>query len=239
MRTGARRTRPRPADPLEVYRLLLARFGPQHWWPGETPFEVTVGAVLTQNTAWKNVEKAIGRLKAAGLLHPEGIAGVSLPKLQSLIRSSGYFRQKSRRLRGLVRAMIRDGGSFDQALRWEQGRLRTWLLAQDGVGPETADSIVLYAAGRPSFVVDAYTRRIAGRLPLALDAEGPYEHIRRYFEETSPRDAAHYNEFHALLVRLAVTHCRKTPDCRGCPLERHCARLGVTESKPAPRGPRR
>lgn len=210
----------------EVFDRLLTRFGPQAWWPGETPFEVMVGAVLTQNTAWSNVERAIAHLKGADLLDPTQIAAVPLGDLASLIQSAGYFNVKARRLQSLCRALIVAGG--EPALRGlGTAELRAWLLGVHGIGPETADDILLYAFERPVFVIDAYTRRIFERLGLLSGGEG-YEAIRAGFEAVLPPAAALFNEYHALLVRQGKDVCRTHPRCGDCVLATACrARPGA------------
>jgi endonuclease-3 related protein len=186
--------------------------------------EICAGAILTQNTAWTNVEKALAGLQGAGLLPAERIADCRLPRLAELIRPSGYYRQKARRLRDFF---ARARGEHPEGLRrWflsaPAEELRRELLSYKGVGPETADSIVLYAAGLPSFVIDAYTRRIGERVGLGRGRD--YDRWKSIFEKQLPRRADVYNEYHALLVRLAKERCRKTaPLCPGCPLKKECA----------------
>ena len=204
----------------EVFDLLLARYGPQHWWPGETPFEVMVGAVLTQNTAWTNVERAIANLRTAGILDAEAILSLEPSVLGELVRPAGYFNVKARRLQALCRFLV-DAGGEPTLREWDTPRLRKSLLAVHGVGPETADDILLYAFERPVFVVDAYTRRLGARLGL-LDGGAGYEHIRQAFEGALGPDVALFNEYHALIVRHAKVHCRPRPRCEGCPLAGVC-----------------
>lgn len=211
-------------DWLRPHDLLLARHGPQHWWPGETPFEVMVGAVLTQNTAWGNVEKAIAHLKAAGALACPAMLALADDELAELIRPAGYFNVKARRLKALC-AFLAGHGVADAPERLagpdSQAALRRDLLAVHGIGEETADSILLYALGLPSFVVDAYTRRAFGRLGLLAGGE-PYGEIQRLFEARLPHDVRLYNEYHALIVRLGKEHCRPRPRCADCPLRTIC-----------------
>lgn len=216
---------PQPPDNLaprllDLFERLLAAFGPQHWWPGETPFEVLVGAVLTQNTNWGNVERAINNLKARGLLSLEALRALPTGDLAELIRPAGYYNLKAGRLRNLLDLLARDFGSDLEALwRLPLTQARAALLSSKGVGPETADSILLYAGGLPSFVVDAYTFRVLGRHGLAepgLD----YHCLRTRFMQNLPAEPALYNEYHALLVRLGKHHCKKSvPQCQECPLE--------------------
>ena len=204
-----------------VGRVLYDAFGPQHWWPGETPFEVMVGAVLTQNTNWGNVERAIAQLKTAGLLHPRGLARCPRRRLARLIRSSGYFNVKARRLHELVAWLaprLDENNDVVASLRpMRTPNLRTALLEISGVGPETADSILLYALNRRVFVVDAYTRRFLSRHGLIAPRAG-YEEIRALFEKNLPRSRKLYNEYHALIVRLGNEICRPKPRCDACPL---------------------
>ena len=206
---------------VEIYQRLLSAYGPQGWWPADTRFEVMVGAILTQATAWRNVERAIQRLKAAGALSPERMARLSEGELAELIRPAGFFRQKTRRLRALLR-LIGQHGSVERLLSLPAGELRRELLAVPGVGPETADSILLYAAGYPVFVVDAYTKRILHRLGLLSGEKAGYEEVQELFESNLPRDPKLYGEYHALLVRHAKEHCRARPRCPGCPLAPVC-----------------
>ncbi len=204
---------------MEVYRRLLSRFGPQHWWPGESPLEVMVGAVLTQNTAWPNVEKAIRALKQDGHLSLAALDRMPEEALAELIRPCGYFRIKARRLKNLVTVAARKGrGDLDSFLSLPTGELREALLSTSGIGPETADSILLYAAGRPVFVVDAYTRRVLSRHGW-IQPKDSYEAIQTMFMERLPPEPSLYNEYHALFVALGKSHCRPNPRCRGCPLE--------------------
>ncbi len=203
----------------DLHRRLRARYGPLHWWPAETPFEVCVGAVLTQNTAWSNVEKALAALRAAGLLEdPRAMLALPERRLAALLRPAGYFRVKARRLRALLRWLLDRGGDAAAALRGDPARLREDLLGVHGVGRETADSILLYAGGHPVFVVDAYTRRVLGRHAL-FDPAADYDAIRAWFEANLPRDAALFNQFHAEIVVAGKDHCRPRPRCEGCPLE--------------------
>ncbi len=203
----------------DVYRRLLDSLGPQHWWPGETPFEVMVGAVLTQNTNWQNVEKAIGNLREADLLEPAALYAVPIEELEELLRPAGYFRIKARRLRSLLASIMdRYGGDLDAMFATSMGVLREELLAVNGIGPETADSILLYAGGMPAFVVDAYTHRILSRHGW-VDLEADYHQIQDFLQSRLADDPALFNEFHALLVFVGKHYCRKRgPRCDECPL---------------------
>ena len=203
---------------LAIYRRLDRRFGPQGWWPAETPFEVIVGAILTQNTAWKNVERAIANLKAKRLLTVSALNAVPEGELAVLIRPSGYFNQKAKRLKRMAAFIVdRFAGSLDRMFSGDPGRLRETLLAVNGLGPETVDSILLYAGNLPVFVVDAYTRRIFSRHGL-IGAEASYDAIQAAFMRALPHDAALFNAYHALIVRTAKVYCKKDPDCAACPL---------------------
>lgn len=204
-----------------VYDNLLAAHGPQGWWPADTPFEVMVGAILTQNTAWTNVEKALGHLTSRIPLTPEAVLGVPEPELAALLRPVGYFNVKAARLRAFCEALLAAGG--EGALAGEDtASLRHRLLAMHGVGPETADDMLLYAFARPVFVVDAYTRRLFGRLGL-LDGTETYEAIRALFEHALGPDRVLFNEFHALIVRHAKDICRaRRPLCAECVLRADC-----------------
>jgi len=204
----------------EVYRRLLDALGPQQWWPGETPFEVMVGAVLTQNTNWQNVERAIDNLRRADLLTPQALYEVPVEELEELIRPAGYFRVKARRLHSLLEFFVtRYDGSLEAMLATPLETLREELLAVHGIGPETADSILLYACELPVFVVDAYTYRVFSRHGwIGFDAD--YDTIQDLFQGGLPADAAMFNEYHALLVHLGKHFCRKrSPKCEECPLE--------------------
>ena len=208
-----------PTDLRTYYDALFAAHGPQYWWPGRSAFEVIVGAILTQNTSWTNVEPAIRNLRREKLLTPRAMETVSLARLARLIRSSGYFRQKAKKLKCFVRFLRSEyGGSLTRMFRTPTAALREKLLAVHGIGPETADSILLYAGEHPVFVVDAYTRRLLERHQLATRAQS-YEEIRRLFEGSLPGDAPLYNEFHALIVRTGKEYCRtRNPRCSECPL---------------------
>ena len=202
------------------YRRLLAAHGPQHWWPGRTRFEVIIGAILTQNTAWVNVEHALSKLRHEKLLTPRAIENVSFVRLARLIRSSGYFRQKAKTLKAFVQFLRgKYASSLTRMFNASTEPLREQLLAIRGIGPETADSILLYAGNHRVFVVDAYARRILERHQLA-PPKLPYEHIRKFFEQNLPKEVSLYNEFHALIVRTGKEYCRKqNPRCGECPLQ--------------------
>ena len=230
------------ALPLEAHRLLLARYGPLGWWPAESPLEVCVGAILTQNTAWSNAERALGNLRAAGLLG-DARALLALPeaRLAGLLRPAGSFRVKARRLRALLRWILARGdGDPRAALRGDPARIRADLLAVHGVGPETADALLLYAGGHPVFVVDAYARRVAGRHGWRDPGED-HDRMRAWFESGLPRDPRVLNELHAEIVTVGKEHCRPVPRCDGCPLEPLLPRGGplplpaATRRRAAPR----
>jgi endonuclease-3 related protein len=209
----------------EIYHILLNHFGPQYWWPGDTQFEIITGAILTQNTSWANVEKAINNLKGAHLLTPESLHHLDTYQVAELIRPAGYFNVKAKRLKGFVDWLFEkhDGRLANlETINTEQ--LRAELLAVKGIGCETADSILLYAFGRPIFVVDAYTARIAIRHEL-IDPDADYEQLRCLFQSNLPDNVQLFNEFHALLVRLGKEFCRPNPKCQSCPLEKLPHRL--------------
>ena len=203
---------------VRIHRLLLDAYGPQHWWPADTPFEMMVGAILTQNTAWTNVEKAIDNLKRADALDARAMLAISEIRLRELIRPSGFFNQKAARLRGFCTFYLDQGGEAGIAGLDDP---RDALLALHGIGPETADSMLLYALHTPVFVIDAYTRRIFTRLGLA-DPQVPYEELQTFFHARLPLDAPLFNEYHALIVQHAKQHCRSKPRCEGCPLRHDC-----------------
>jgi endonuclease-3 related protein len=203
---------------LRMYRLLLEHYGDLRWWPGETPFEIAVGAVLTQATNWRNVEKAIRNLKERGLLSPAAVVRAGAEELEEAVRPSGFFRVKAKRLRAFAEFVHSTSGGTLESLAGENPRaLRGKLLGIAGIGEETADSILLYGLGMPVFVVDAYTRRILGRHGL-LDGGERYGDIQRTFAAALPEDPRVYNRCHALLVQTGKDHCRKIPRCGGCPL---------------------
>src|SRR5213594_3093886 len=206
----------------EVYGRLLERYGPQHWWPAETAFEAIVGALLMQQTSWRNVEVAIGNLRRAGLLEVRSLAEAPVSVIRRHVRIAGLYRTKPARVRAFCRHLLeRSGGDLAGYFGRPTDVVRADLLAQDGVGPETADSILLYAGGHPVFVVDAYTERIGTRIGL-FRTDG-YRAIQGYFEQRVPRDLAMYQEYHALLVRHAKTLCRRTnPACAECPILSLC-----------------
>jgi len=203
---------------LDLYKRLFSSFGPRHWWPGDSPFEIAVGAILTQNTAWRNVEKAIANLKKKNLLSAEAIYSLPVEDLAAQIRSAGYYNIKAKRLKHFVDFLFREsGGNLDRLLTWDLHISRNELLSINGVGPETADSILLYAANKPTFVVDAYTRRILSRHRL-MPEEVSYDEVRSFFMDSLEPDVYIFNEFHALLVHLGHTFCTKRkPKCSACP----------------------
>jgi endonuclease-3 related protein len=212
---------------MEVYRTLRRRNGHLGWWPGRTRLEIIVGAILTQNTAWTNVEKAIRNLRAARLLSLQALRGVPEATLARAIRPSGYFRQKARKLKAFIAFLDEAyGGSLRRMARAQPERLRRELLGVWGIGRETADSILLYAFGHPVFVVDAYTRRILSRHGW-IHPRADYEEIRRLFEERLPRDPELWNDYHAQLVWVGKFHCRAAARCQGCPLEGFLPRAGA------------
>jgi endonuclease-3 related protein len=211
-----------------IYDALLARYGNLNWWPAKTPYEVIVGAVLTQNTAWGNVEKAISNFD--GDLSPERVMNLNMNALIEIIRPAGFFNQKAVYLREVTAWFGRYGFSVSAVRKLPLAQVRAELLSVRGVGHETADSILLYAFDFPSFVIDAYTTRLLSRLPI--DAGKGYEKIKAYFESNLPRDVEIYNNFHALIVVNAKEHCRKKPVCEWCPLLRlNCRAAGLAEER--------
>jgi endonuclease-3 related protein len=210
---------------LHIYRRLFAAYGPQHWWPAESPFEVMVGAVLTQSARWENVEKAIVNLKNAGMITPAAIRNENAVALAELIRPSGYYHDKAAKLQALVNWLSASCGDNLSLLRpLETDELRRQLLSVHGIGPETADSILLYAVGKPVFVIDAYTRRIAARLGLASECK-TYADYQSFFVDNLPLEIQLFNEYHALLVRLAKEHCKTRALCAGCCLSVMCLKV--------------
>jgi len=218
----------------DVYRRLLERYGPQHWWPAESRFEVMVGAVLTQSAAWHNVEQAIFRLKAAGALTPAAIRSTPQEELASLVYSSGYYNAKARKLKALARYLgERFDDDIDAMSREAPASLRAELLDVHGIGEETADDILLYAAGAPVFVIDAFTRRLVDRLGIA-PPEASYSGYQALFEEALPAAAEMFGEYHALIVAVVKDACRKEPRCAGCCLLEVCP---TGKARAAARGP--
>lgn len=228
-----------PASLTSIFASLKHHFGDLHWWPADHPFEVVVGAILTQNTAWTNVEQAIANLKAARALSPAELLMLGRSDLETLIRPAGFFRQKTDYLLRFSSFLVEHcDGKVANLCQGTLDTARRRLLALKGIGPETADSILLYAAHRPSFVVDAYTRRIFARLGLLRGNES-YASIRAMFMEILPPDAGLYNEYHALIVQLAKTLCRKhKPLCNRCPLVSDCPYGQMEGQQPASKLPR-
>jgi len=216
---------------VDIYRRLFARFGPQHWWPAEEPFEVIVGAILTQSAAWGNVEKAIANLEAAGALLPTKLRRLPLSRLAKLVHPCGYYNAKALKLKSFAFWL---GNHFDDDLDKlfanDTDDLRQQLLSVHGIGQETADSILLYAANKPVFVVDAYARRILGRIGLT-PAKDSYAGYRAFFMDSLPADVKLFNEYHALLVRLGKDVCRRRPLCSQCCLSDIC-QLALTSPSP-------
>ena len=203
---------------LDLYSRLFEAFGPRYWWPGDSGFEVAVGAILTQNTAWRNVTKAIKNLKDKGLLSPEALYHVPVEDLASVIRPAGYYNIKAQRLKHFMQFLFRESaGNLDRLLAEDLDTLRSKLLSINGIGPETADSILLYAGNKTTFVVDTYTKRILFRHSL-IPEEASYDEVRNFFMDCLEPDAAMFNEYHALLVHLGHAFClKKNPKCSGCP----------------------
>jgi endonuclease-3 related protein len=204
---------------MSYYGAMSEALGPMRWWPAGTPFEVIVGAILTQSTAWGNVERAIENLRAARMINPSAMMAVRTSRLASLVRPSGYFRQKAKKLKAFVRFLQAEyEGSLTRMFETPTLELREKLLSVHGIGPETADSILLYAGNHPVFVVDAYTHRIFGRHGIT-SGKPDYEKVRSHFEAALPRQPQLYNEFHALIVNTGKNWCRKgVPRCGECPL---------------------
>ena len=208
---------------LAVYKRLFAVFGPQHWWPAQSPFEVMVGAILTQSAAWTNVEKAISNLKTANALSPEVIRRLNLEEVAALVRPSGYFNAKAKKLKAMAEWFGETyGDDVDRMAAQQAAVLREQLLGVHGIGPETADSILLYATGKPVFVIDAYSRRVIDRIGILPDS-GSYAGYQTLFMKNLAADTNLFNEYHALLVRLGKESCRKIPICPSCPLKTVCA----------------
>lgn len=204
---------------FKIYQALRKQYGHRHWWPGDTPFEVMVGAILTQNTAWINVERAIQNLRQHGLLTPQSLLRISQSRLAKEIRPAGYFNVKAVRLKNFVRFFFSEYGGSVKRMSRERGlRLREKLLKVNGIGEETADSILLYASGKPFFVVDAYTRRVFMRHRYLKGIE-KYQEIQALFERLLPRNVRLFNDYHAQIVQVGKDFCRKAPRCGECPLQ--------------------
>jgi endonuclease III related protein len=204
---------------LNLYQHMLAAFGHRHWWPADSPFEVCVGAVLTQNTAWKNVAKAVANLKQAGALDAVTIYRSSHEELAGWIKPAGYFNVKAVRLRNFVNHLVeRHDGSMDSLFAAEIETLREELLSIKGIGKETADSMILYAAGKPIFVVDAYTKRVLKRHGLMPQGPEDYDYVQELFHRNLQREVPLYNDFHAQFVAVGHHYCKRRPFCEQCPL---------------------
>jgi endonuclease-3 related protein len=203
---------------MEIYRKLYQAYGPRNWWPGETSFEVMVGAILTQNTSWRNVEKAIQKLKAKRVLNPQGIYDMKRSQLASLIKSSGYYRIKADRLKSFIDFLFEEyDGDLKKMNRRKLVELRKKLLGVKGIGPETADSILLYGLKKPIFVVDAYTKRVLSRHGV-ISEKASYEEIQKLLMDHLPLDEKLFNEYHALIVQAGKMVCKKIPRCDICPI---------------------
>lgn len=204
----------------EIYHKLLKHFGKQYWWPAETRFEVIIGAILTQQTTWKNVELVIENLKDKELLDPHSLATAPPNHVEALIRHTGFYRQKARRIINFSKYLVtKYDGSLNKFFSGPQDQIRRELLSLEGIGPETADSILLYAADRLIFPIDAYTIRLCERLGMK---EMRYEKLREFFENSLPRDLEVYKELHALIDKLGKTYCKNSPQCSICPLVDDC-----------------
>ncbi len=202
---------------MAIFQKSLRHFGSLHWWPGEGPFEIAIGAILTQNTAWTNVEKAISNLKDNGLMSPEGILSCEQERLAKAIRPSGYFNIKAKKLKTFAEFLLINGG-MEGLSRYSTGKLRDKLLSVNGIGPETADDILLYCFERPVFVVDAYTRRILLRHGI-IEEDAKYDQIQSLFHQNIPPRAGIYNEYHAQIVYIGKTYCKRSrPGCKDCPI---------------------
>ena len=207
---------------LQMYQMLKARFGFLNWWPGDTPLEIALGAILTQSTSWKNVEKAIANLKKVNLLSVEALSGVEPSYLAELIRPSLYYNQKAKKIKGFISYLVHKYDSDLEKMKVvPTAVLRLELLDLWGIGPETADSIILYALDKPIFVIDAYTRRILSRHGIASAADEPYAAIQHFFQDNIPQDVELYKDFHAQIVEVGKNYCRsKRPLCSVCPLKK-------------------
>jgi len=205
----------------KTYKKLLKCLGPQQWWPAETKFEIIVGAILTQQTSWKNVEKAIKNLKERNLLSPESMYALELSELEKTIRPAGFYRMKAKKLKNFLEMLFtKYEGNLNLLLQRPKDELRRELLSVNGIGKETADSIILYAAEKPVFIVDAYTLRLCKRLGIIDSNE--YDEVQKVFQDRLPMDKNLLKEFHALIVEFGKKYCRKRPRCKECPLKNDC-----------------
>jgi len=205
----------------ELYKKLRDNFGYLNWWPGDTKVEIVVGAILTQNTAWKNVEKAIKNLKERKMLSLERLAGARLEELEDAVRPSGFYKQKAKRLSNLFKYIKANYSTLEKFFDKDKDELRNELLDLNGIGNETADSIILYAAEKPTFVIDAYTKRIMHRV-YGIEEEIEYNKLKGYFESRLRPDLELYKDFHAQFVELGKRFCKKKPLCKECPLNDYC-----------------
>ncbi len=202
-----------------IYQKLYDDYGPQHWWPGNSAFEIIIGAILTQNTAWRNAEKAINNLKQHKALSVAAIKNIPVRELAKLIKPAGYYNQKAKKLKNFIRFLFSNyQGNIRKMQSSDLDLLRMQLLEVNGIGPETADSILLYAAAKPIFVVDAYTRRVLSRHNL-ISPQASYDEIQNYFMSNMDNDVKMFNEYHALIVRLGKQVCKTKPQCEACPLK--------------------
>ncbi|MBI5025513.1 MAG: endonuclease III domain-containing protein [Nitrospirae bacterium] len=215
----------------KIYKRLYRSFGPQHWWPGDTPFEVAIGAILTQNTNWGNVEKAIGNIKRKRLMDANKLYSLSTEDLSELIRPAGYFRVKAKRLREFLGFLINHcRGSMKEMSKGDLKTLRHKLLSVNGIGPETADSILLYSLNKPVFVIDAYTRRVLSRHNIVSE-KATYHEMQELFHKNLPVDVRLFNEYHALFVKVGKEYCKPRPLCTECPLNELNSKRERSQSK--------
>ena len=220
---------------LDLFRRLSDAYGPQNWWPADDPFEVILGAILTQRTTWRNVERAIQGLRECGLLSVEAIGGAPVERVAESIRAAGFYNVKAKKLKTFATCLIeRHEGDLSRLLSLPTDGLREELLSLFGIGEETADAILVYAAERPSFVIDAYARRLLARLGW-IDGGERYRDLRNLFLSALPGDVALLGEFHALIVRHGKAHCRSSPICQGCPIRSACVAGSVVRGREANR----
>ena len=215
-------------SPTEIYHKLLEAYGAQNWWPASSPFEMMAGAILVQNTRWENVELAINSLAKAEALSPEAILSLSEAELSELIRPAGFYRVKAKRLKAFCEFYQKQQG-LPGMKRWPKTTIRHQLLKTHGIGPETADCILLYTLDHPVFVVDAYTRRMFARIGL-LDSSMNYQDVQDYFHNRTPNSLPLFQEYHALIVEHSKRYCQSTPKCPKCPLTEFCLKENCEES---------
>lgn len=205
-----------------LYKKMKSRFGFRDWWAGETKFEIFIGAILVQQTSWRNVKLSLNAIKKAKAMDINLIASMNIRKVEKLVRQSGFYRQKAKRIKQISKTIIKNYGSLEDLFSMDKKELRNVLLSMDGIGKETADCIVLYAADKPAFVIDAYTKRIMSRVDYNINQNISYDDLQKYFEHNIQNNLELYKDFHAQFVELGKNYCKPTPKCYSCPLRNIC-----------------